>query len=105
MKVRILPGQYIGGEARRVVSMRAAVLENKAYAGAGLEYEYDYGDCWKHAITVVGRADRKARILVRVSCVDGEGHGAAGAVGSFGVRMSSHRRMGCITQVRTRKIR
>jgi len=55
------------------------VLENPDYAGAGLEYEYDFGDCWAHRIEVLGRADATAKF----ECIDGEGHGVAEDAGSI----------------------
>jgi hypothetical protein len=54
------------------------VLENKEYEGAGIEYEYDFGDRWQHKIEVVGRAEASKRF----ACLEGEGHGVAEDVGS-----------------------
>ena len=54
------------------------VFDNAAYRDAPLEYEYDFGDCWEHAITVVGRADAATDYF---RCLDGEGHGVAEDVG------------------------
>jgi hypothetical protein len=52
------------------------VLEQ--YKGAPIEYEYDFGDCWEHEITMVGRA-AATEVFV---CTGGEGHGVAEDVGS-----------------------
>lgn len=54
------------------------VLENKKYEGAGLEYEYDFGDCWEHEIEVVGRAEA----TMGFEYLEGKGHGVAEDVGS-----------------------
>jgi len=54
------------------------VFENQEYESAGIEYEYDFGDCWTHEITLIGRADA----TVKFRCLDGEGHGVAEDVGS-----------------------
>jgi hypothetical protein len=48
------------------------------YKGAPIEYEYDFGDCWEHEITMVGRA-AATEVFV---CTGGEGHGVAEDVGS-----------------------
>jgi Plasmid pRiA4b ORF-3-like protein len=57
----------------------AKVFENKEYKGAEIEYEYDFGDCWEHEITLMGRAEATDKFV----CTDGEGHSAAEDVGSF----------------------
>jgi Plasmid pRiA4b ORF-3-like protein/MYND finger len=49
------------------------VLEHADYRGNSLEYEYDFGDCWTHAITVTGRTRRSNTF----SCTDGGGHPCA----------------------------
>jgi hypothetical protein len=49
------------------------ILEDARYRGRGLEYEYDFGDCWTHAITVIGRTDHSTTF----SCIAGEGHPCA----------------------------
>ena len=49
------------------------VLENSKYRGNDLEYEYDFGDCWTHKISVIGRTEH-SNIFV---CTDGEGHPCA----------------------------
>lgn len=54
------------------------VFENAQYRGLPLEYEYDFGDCWEHAITLVGRKEATEFFM----CTDGEGHGCAEDVGS-----------------------
>lgn len=54
------------------------VLQNKEYEGAGIEYEYDFGDCWQHTVEVMGRAEASKKF----SCLGGEGHGVAEDVGS-----------------------
>lgn len=52
-----------------------------AYRDRHLQYEYDLGDGWEHAITHIGRAPRTEKFV----CVGGEGHGAAeDAGGPFG---------------------
>jgi Plasmid pRiA4b ORF-3-like protein len=48
------------------------------YPAALVEYEYDFGDCWEHEITIVGR-ESATDVFV---CTDGEGHGVAEDVGS-----------------------
>ena len=55
------------------------VLEKPAYETAPLEYEYDFGDCWEHAITLEGRKEGTDFF----ACVDGEGHYVAEDVGSW----------------------
>jgi hypothetical protein len=54
------------------------VFEDKEYKGAGIEYEYDFGDCWVHEIEIIGRADATRGF----ECLDGEGHGVAEDAGS-----------------------
>lgn len=54
------------------------VLENKEYEGAEIEYEYDFGDCWLHRITVIGRTAATSTF----KCLDGEGRGVAEDCGS-----------------------
>ncbi|KAE8446410.1 hypothetical protein EG329_012015 [Mollisiaceae sp. DMI_Dod_QoI] len=54
------------------------VFDNKDYKGAGIEYEYDFGDCWTHEIEILGRAPATGNFV----CTDGEGHGVAEDVGS-----------------------
>lgn len=46
------------------------VLEKPAYKYKPFEYEYDFGDCWEHAITLEGRKEGTDFFM----CVDGEGH-------------------------------
>lgn len=46
------------------------VLEKPQYKGKPFEYEYDFGDCWRHEITLVGREPARDFFL----CKDGEGH-------------------------------
>jgi hypothetical protein len=41
--------------------------ENKECEGASIEYEYDFGDCWKHQISLMGRADA----MTIFKCFDG----------------------------------
>ncbi len=48
------------------------------YKGVPIEYEYDFGDCWEHKISVVGRAAATEVFL----CTAGEGHYVAEDVGS-----------------------
>jgi len=55
------------------------VLEAREYAGANLEYEYDFGDSWAHRITMVGRSAATSKFR----CLEGEGHGVAKDVGSW----------------------
>lgn len=47
------------------------------YKGSPIEYEYDFGDCWEHQISVVGRA-AATEVFV---CTGGEGHYVAEDVG------------------------
>ena len=54
------------------------VLEKPAYRSKPFEYEYDFGDCWEHAITLEGRKEGTGFF----TCVDGEGHYVAEDVGS-----------------------
>jgi hypothetical protein len=54
------------------------VFENKKYEGAGIEYEYDFGDCWTHEIEVVGKAPATNKFV----CMEGVGHGVLEDVGS-----------------------
>ena len=54
------------------------VLEKPAYKDKPFEYEYDFGDCWEHAITLEGRKEGTDFFM----CVDGEGHHVAEDVGS-----------------------
>ncbi|KAF2842861.1 hypothetical protein M501DRAFT_918381, partial [Patellaria atrata CBS 101060] len=55
------------------------VLEDLQYNGLELEYEYNFGECWHHCITLEGRADPTSHFL----CLDGEGHGVAEDVGGI----------------------
>ena len=54
------------------------VLEDGQYRDTPMVYEYDFGDCWEHEMTLVGRAERSAFF----ECTDGEGHGCAEDAGS-----------------------
>lgn len=54
------------------------VLDKPRYKDMPFEYEYDFGDCWEHAITLLGRKDATDFFM----CTDGEGHNAAEDVGS-----------------------
>ena len=56
------------------------VFEKSAYKDKPIEYEYDFGDCWEHAITLEGRKEGTGRFM----CVDGEGHYVAEDAGSSG---------------------
>ena len=52
-----------------------------AYKNKRLQYEYDFGDGWEHAIMFIGRGPKTDKFV----CIDGEGHGAAeDAGGPFG---------------------
>ena len=55
------------------------VLEKPQYKGKPFEYEYEYdfGDCWCHEITALGREPATDFFL----CKDGEGHYVAEDVG------------------------
>ncbi len=53
------------------------VLDKPKYKDKPFEYEYDFGDCWTHDITVVGRKPATDFFM----CTDGEGHGVAEDVG------------------------
>ena len=55
------------------------VLDDAKYNGKPMEYEYDFGDCWCHDITLIGRENAASTF----KCVDGEGHGCAEDVGSI----------------------
>lgn len=55
------------------------ILEDARYRGSDLEYEYDFGDRWTHAITVIGRTDHSTTF----SCIAGEGHPCAEDAGGF----------------------
>ena len=54
------------------------VLEKSKYKDKSFAYEYDFGDCWYHEITLVGRKDSTDFFM----CTDGEGHGVTEDVGS-----------------------
>lgn len=54
------------------------VLDDVRFQGKPFEYEYDFGDCWEHEITLAGRKDATNVF----TCVDGEGHACAEDVGS-----------------------
>ena len=54
------------------------VLDDAKYQGKPFEYEYDFGDCWEHEITLVGRKEATNVF----ACIDGEGHACAEDVGS-----------------------
>lgn len=43
-----------------------------------MEYEYDFGGCWEHQITIIGRDDPKGHF----GGGDGTGHSCAEDVGS-----------------------
>jgi len=59
------------------------VFDDPRYRGVPMEYEYDFGDCWEHALEVVGRDDDASRVgMGAFVCVDGEGHACAEDVGS-----------------------
>jgi hypothetical protein len=55
------------------------ILEDARYRGSGLEYEYDFGDGWTHAITVIGRTNHSTTFF----CIAGEGHPCAEDAGGF----------------------
>ena len=55
------------------------VLDKPEYRDKPMEYEYDFGDCWEHAISLEGRGEGTAFF----ACVDGEGHYVAEDVGSW----------------------
>jgi hypothetical protein len=52
--------------------------KRKEYEGAGIEYEYDFGDGWIHEIEIVGKETATDTFV----CIEGEGHSAAEDVGS-----------------------
>lgn len=54
------------------------VLDKPQYKDMPLEYEYDFGDCWTHAIELLGRSE----VTGFFKCTDGQGHGVAEDVGS-----------------------
>ena len=53
------------------------VLDKPQYKDMPLEYEYDFGDCWTHAIDLEGRSDVTGYFM----CTAGQGHGVAEDVG------------------------
>lgn len=55
------------------------LLDDAKYKGKPMEYEYDFGDCWCHDITLIGRENASNTF----KCVDAEGHGCAEDVGSI----------------------
>jgi len=55
------------------------VLDNPSYSNAPMQYEYDFGDCWEHQMTLVSRAEKATDFF---QCKAGEGHGVAEDVGS-----------------------
>ena len=54
------------------------VLDKQEYQGMPFEYEYDFGDCWCHEITLIGRANARDKFI----CTGDEGHGCAEDAGS-----------------------
>ena len=54
------------------------VFEREQYQGLLFEYEYDFGDCWRHDIKVIARTDATDFFM----CTDGEGHGCAEDAGN-----------------------
>lgn len=50
------------------------MLDNLAYTNAPMQYEYDFGDCWEHSLSLVSRADNATDFF---QCIAGEGHGVA----------------------------
>lgn len=54
------------------------VLDKPRYKDMPLEYEYDFGDRWEHAITLLGRKDATDFFM----CTDGESHYVAEDVGN-----------------------
>ncbi|KAL6718631.1 hypothetical protein ACLMJK_002865 [Lecanora helva] len=54
------------------------VFEHQHLKNKPLEYEYDFGDCWEHQITILGRDDTRDFFM----CKDGEGHYVAEDAGS-----------------------
>ncbi|KAI9825605.1 MAG: hypothetical protein M1819_000501 [Sarea resinae] len=60
------------------------LFEDRSFADATIEYEYDFGDRWDHCITIVGREDTGEVRNISTSgfiCRDGEGHPCAEDVG------------------------
>ncbi|KAI5359292.1 hypothetical protein Slin14017_G101940 [Septoria linicola] len=55
------------------------VLDKPAYKGQKLTYLYDYGDCWRHDISVVGTAAATRKI----KRINGGGHYVAEDAGCF----------------------
>ncbi|KAI1807292.1 MM3350-like domain-containing protein [Daldinia bambusicola] len=74
-------------------------FDDPAYAGYRMVYNYDFGDCWEHEMTLLGRADDFANANIDADiidvdddddaavttnffvCVDGTGHHVAEDVG------------------------
>ncbi|KAK4547411.1 hypothetical protein LTR36_001067 [Oleoguttula mirabilis] len=56
------------------------VLDDPKYRDERIVYTYDFGDKWKHTVTVDGRAPATSTF----SCVDGSGHGVAEDVAQDG---------------------
>lgn len=54
-------------------------IENPAYSGKFLQYNYDFGDNWNHSITYLGKGPRTEKFR----CIDGEGHGPAEDAGGL----------------------
>jgi hypothetical protein len=48
-------------------------FENAEWRGATIQYEYDFGDMWKHKIELIGRVPATNTF----ECTAGEGHGVA----------------------------
>ena len=53
------------------------VFEKEQYQNLLWEYEYDFGDRWRHDIKLIGRKDATDFFM----CTDGQGHGCAEDVG------------------------
>ncbi len=54
------------------------VLDDARYQECPLQYEYDFGDAWKHTMEIIGR-EEPTEVF---KCTDGEGHGVAEDAGS-----------------------
>ena len=55
------------------------VLDDPSYSNAPMQYEYDFGDCWEHQMTLLSRVGTTSGVF---QCTAGEGHGVAEDVGS-----------------------
>lgn len=50
------------------------ILDNPAYTNLPMQYEYDFGDCWEHSLSLLCRVDNATDFF---QCIAGEGHSMA----------------------------